>query len=44
MNTKKNKTYSAEFKQEAVRLALESGRPKIAIAKELGIGVSLLYA
>ena len=44
MKEKKNKTYSAEFKKEAVRLALDSGRPKTAIAKELGIGVSLLYA
>ncbi|MGI0119864.1 transposase [Zooshikella sp. RANM57] len=44
MNAKRNKSYSAEFKKEAVRLALESGRPKTAIAKELGIGVSLLYA
>ncbi|MGI0120461.1 transposase [Zooshikella sp. RANM57] len=41
MNAKKNKSYSAEFKKEAVRLALESARPKTAIAKELGIGYPL---
>ena len=44
MREKKNKSYPVEFKKEAVRLALESGKPKTAIAKELGIGVSLLYA
>ncbi|MCX4030252.1 transposase [Endozoicomonas sp. SM1973] len=44
MSQKKNKTYPIEFKKEAVRLALESGKPKTVIAKELGVGVSLLYA
>ena len=37
------KSYSEEFKQEAVRLALESGKPKSAIAKDLDISASLLY-
>ena len=44
MREKKNKTYPAEFKKEAVRLALESGKPKTVVAKELGVGVNLLYA
>jgi len=35
--------HTQEFKQEAVRLALESGRPKAEIARELGVGTSLLY-
>lgn len=43
MSERKNKTYPAEFKKEAVRLALESGKTKTAVAKELGISVSLLY-
>ena len=43
MSQKKNKTYPDEFKKEAVRMALESGKPKTAVAKELGVGLSLLY-
>ena len=43
MSKKKNNSYSDEFKQEAVRQALESGKPKSRIAKELGISDSLLY-
>lgn len=44
MTKRKNKTYTEEFKQEAVRLALESGRPKSEICKDLNISDSLLYA
>ena len=39
-----NRKHSDEFKKEAVRLVLESGKPKTVIARELGINVSLLYA
>ena len=39
-----NRKHSEEFKKEAVRLARESGKPKAAIARELGISVSLLYS
>jgi len=38
-----NNTYSEEFKKEAVRQTLESGKPKSQIARELDVGISLLY-
>lgn len=44
MSESKNKSYSTEFKKEAVRLALESGKPKASVAKDLGISLSLLYS
>ena len=37
------KTYTKEFKQEAVRLMEESGRPAAEIAQELGIRRNQLY-
>ena len=37
------KTYSREFKIEAVRLAEQSGRPVIQLARELGIGKNQIY-
>ena len=40
---KPNKTYSREFKLEAVRLMKESDRPSIEIANELGIRRNQLY-
>jgi len=43
MNKRKSRQHSEEFKQEAVRLALESGRPKAQIARELEISDGLLY-
>jgi len=43
MSKRKNRTHPDEFKKEAVRLALESGKTKAAVARELGICVSLLY-
>lgn len=43
MSTRQNRNHSEEFRQEAVRLALESGKPKTQIARELGIAVGLLY-
>ena len=38
------KVHAEEFKKEAVRLALESGKSKAAVARDLGIGTSLLYS
>ena len=35
--TKVQKTYTAEFKHEAVRLAQTSGKPIDQVARELGI-------
>lgn len=40
----KKNIHSEEFKIEAVRLALQSGKPKAAVARDLGIGTSLLYS
>ena len=40
--TKKRRTYTKEFKIEAVRLLQRSGRSQEAIAEELGIGSSSL--
>jgi transposase len=40
--TKKRKTYTKEFKIEAVRLLKRSGRSQEAIAQELGISSSSL--
>ncbi len=34
--------FTTEFKREAVRLALTSGRPRTEIAEDLGIGLSSL--
>lgn len=45
MNVLKSpRQHSEEFKQEAVRLAKESGQPKSHIARQLKISLSLLYA
>ena len=44
MKKKEQKKYTDDFKKEAVRLALESGKPKSTIAKELNISTSHLYA
>lgn len=37
------KTYTEEFKQDAVRLGEISGKPKTQVARELGISESALY-
>ncbi len=34
--------FTTEFKREAVRLALSSGRPRAEIAEDLGVGLSSL--
>jgi len=41
--TQERRKFSDEFKEEAVRQALESGRPKKHIARDLDISESLLY-
>jgi len=43
MSKRKNRNHTEEFKQEAVRLAMESGKPKAQIARELDISDGLLY-
>jgi len=42
--TRKRKKYSREFKQEALRLVDESGKPVAQVARELGIRADLLYS
>ena len=43
MTKMKAKTYPAEFKESAVKLAIESKRPVAQTAKELGITRTTLY-
>ncbi len=40
---KQQKTYTREFKVEAVRLVRSSGKPMSQVARELGISDSALY-
>ena len=42
MSSTKNKSYSKEFKLEAVKLVLEKGLSRSQAAKDLGISVSAL--
>lgn len=39
-----SKFYPAEFKESAVKLALESDRPQAQIARELGVSKDTLYS
>jgi transposase len=41
--TKQRKKYTEEFKAEAVRLVLESGKPIAEVARNLGVPANLLY-
>jgi transposase len=41
--TKERKTYTREFKLEAIQLAETSGRPITQIERELGLGKSQIY-
>ena len=41
---RKKKRYTAEFKEQAVRLAREGDKPAAQVAKELGIPGKTLYA
>ena len=43
MSSKKLNFYPLEFKESAVKLVIESGRPVAQIAKELGIPVNTLH-
>ena len=43
MSEKKTKTYTAEFKESAVKLAVESDQPVSTTAKELGVNVNTLH-
>ena len=43
MGERKNKTFSKSFKEEAVRLMEQSGRPAAEIAREIGIPRNRLY-
>lgn len=43
MSQKKNKSYTAEFKESAVKLAVESGQPVVQTARELGINTNTLH-
>jgi transposase len=38
----KNKSFSPEFKDEAVKMVIETSRPVATVAKELGINESTL--
>jgi transposase len=40
MNREKTKTYTAEFRASAVKLANESDKPITQVAKDLGINVN----
>ena len=41
--TKKQNTYTSEFKESAVKLAIESDQPIAKTAKDLGINVNTLH-
>jgi transposase len=40
---KNQKTYTLEFKQEAVRLMESSGKPVAQVSRELGVNANVLY-
>ena len=39
----KRRRFTAEFKEEAVRLLMHSGRPLAQVARELGVHASVLH-
>jgi len=43
MSQKKSDSYTAEFKEVAVRLVVESDQPVTQIARELGVNVNTLH-
>ena len=43
MNQKKRRTFTAEFKSDAVRLAHQGHKSKAAVARDLGVPESALY-
>jgi transposase len=42
MGTSKRKTYTPEYRREAARLVIETGRTVAAVAREIGVGEQLL--
>ncbi|WP_252180103.1 transposase [Endozoicomonas sp. 4G] len=40
MSEKKMKSYTAEFKESAVKLAVESAKPVAETARELGVNIT----
>ncbi|NKC16545.1 MAG: transposase [Gammaproteobacteria bacterium] len=43
MGTKKRRQYTAEFKREAIELAMSSGQSIVGTTKDLGIATSVLH-
>ncbi len=43
MSEKKVKNYTAEFKESAVKLAVESDKPVTETARELGVNINTLH-
>ena len=43
MGRKQEKPYPAEFKESAVKLAVESDNPIAQVAKELGININTMH-
>jgi transposase len=42
MGTSKRKTYTPEYRREAARLVIDTGRTVAAVAREIGVGEQLL--
>jgi transposase len=42
MGTSKRKTYTREYRREAARLVIDTGRTVAAVAREIGVGEQLL--
>lgn len=42
MGTSRRKTYTPEYRREAARLVIDSGRTVAAVAREIGVGEQLL--
>lgn len=42
MGTNKRKTYTPEYRREAARLVIDTGRTIAAVASEIGVGAQLL--
>ncbi|RFA11696.1 hypothetical protein B7R22_18305 [Subtercola boreus] len=42
MGTSKRKTYTPEYRREAARLVIDTGRAVVAVAREIGVGEQLL--
>jgi transposase len=38
----KRRVYTAEYRVEAARLVIDTGRPIVAVAREIGVGAALL--